>query len=48
MKEMKLIHRASENNFSSSKFHQNCDNKGPTLTIIKSNNGKIFGGFTTI
>ena len=27
-------------------FHQLCDNKGPTLTIIKTSDGKRIGGFT--
>ena len=27
-------------------FHKYCDNKGPTLTIVKTTKNKIFGGFT--
>lgn len=42
-----LIHRASENNFTSASFHSKCDGKGPTLTIIKSENGNIFGGYSS-
>ena len=43
----KLLFRASEHNFKASKFHQYCDNKYPTITIVKSKNyGNIFGGFT--
>ncbi|CAG8598494.1 26501_t:CDS:2 [Gigaspora margarita] len=29
------IYRASEENFNINKFHENCDNKGPTIVIIK-------------
>eukprot|EP01084_Bolivina_argentea_P306196 529067_1 len=29
------------------KFHKKCDDKGATLTIIKNNNGYIFGGYTS-
>ncbi len=29
-------------------FHNYCDNRGPTLTIIKTTNNKIFGGFTPL
>ncbi len=43
----KLIYRASEHEYSAESFHQYCDNKGPTLIIIKSSEGWIFGGYTT-
>ena len=33
--------------FRSAKFHQLCDNKGPTLTLIQTTTGSIFGGFTS-
>lgn len=33
---------------SSESFHNACDDKGPTLTIIKDRKGNKFGGFTTI
>ena len=29
-------------------FHNKCDNVGPTLTLIKKNKNKIFGGFTPL
>ena len=29
-------------------FHNYCNNKGPTLTIIKTTKNKIFGGFTPL
>ena len=44
----KLIYRTSEHGYTSSSFHEYCDNvKGPTLIVIKSSGGWIFGGYTT-
>ena len=40
-----LAYRASRNGWNSSNFHSLCDNKGPTVTVVKSGN-YIFGGFT--
>ena len=31
----------------SNSFHEYCDDKGPTLIVIKSDSGWIFGGYTT-
>ena len=38
----------SINGSSSKDFHNYCDNKGPTLTLIKTTKDKIFGGFTPL
>ena len=38
----------SENGTFSRNFHEFYDNKGPTLSIIKSKNNNIFGGFTPL
>jgi hypothetical protein len=43
---LSLIYRASRDGFEGSSFHSKCDNKPNTLTIIKSTNGNVFGGFT--
>ena len=40
-----LLYRASRDGWSASNFHSFCDNKGPTVTVIKSGN-YIFGGYT--
>ena len=40
-----LLYRASRDGWASSDFHFYCDNKGPTVTVIKSGND-IFGGYT--
>ena len=46
-KKLILLFRASENNFSASKFHKMCDGKGPTLTIVRSTSKKLFGGYAS-
>ncbi|GAM17352.1 hypothetical protein SAMD00019534_005270, partial [Acytostelium subglobosum LB1] len=43
---MKLMYRATRDGFGASMFHQKCDNNGPTVSIIKSTDGSIFGGKT--
>ena len=43
----KLLYRASEHGYTAGSFHRCCDDKGPTLVIIKSSGGWIFGGYTT-
>ena len=41
----KLIYRASVHGFGSVSFHSKCDGIRNTLTIIKSNDFNVFGGF---
>lgn len=41
-----LVYRATEHGFSSAAFHSLCDDKRFSLTIIKSTNGNVFGGYT--
>ena len=44
----RLIYRASEHGYTAPSFHEWCDYvKGPTLIVIKSSGGWIFGGYTT-
>ncbi len=45
--EWKLIYRSSEHGYSGKSFHEYCDDKKPTLVVIKSSGGWIFGGYTT-
>ena len=45
--EWRLLFRATRDGFASETFHSKCDNKGPTVTVVKSG-GYIFGGFTEI
>ncbi|TNV80815.1 hypothetical protein FGO68_gene6173 [Halteria grandinella] len=41
-----LIYQATRDGFGSSDFHKACDNKGPTLTIIQTDDDHIIGGYT--
>ena len=43
--EWRLLFRASLDGFASQTFHSKCDNKGPTITVVKCGR-YIFGGFT--
>ncbi|XP_067047394.1 uncharacterized protein [Acropora muricata] len=43
-----LCWRASLHGWAASSFHSLCDNKGPTVTIVKDTNNNIFGGYTSI
>ena len=47
IRRFKFLFRASDHQYSAKKFHQLCDNKPGTITIIKSNWGNIFGGYTS-
>ena len=44
----RLMYRASRDGFDADSFHTLCDQRQNNLTIIKSTNGKIFGGFNEI
>jgi hypothetical protein len=46
IKQENLLYRASKDGFGANNFHEKCDHKPNTLTIIKSENGNVFGGFT--
>mmetsp|Transcript_23722 Transcript_23722/g.20609 ORF Transcript_23722/g.20609 Transcript_23722/m.20609 type:complete len:297 (+) Transcript_23722:394-1284(+) len=44
-----LLYRGSSHGFGSSNFHQECDDKGPTLTVVRTKGNKaVFGGYTKI
>ena len=43
---MELIYKASKHGFDGKLFHNKCDEKGPTITIIRSQHNHVFGGFT--
>jgi len=44
----KLQYRATRDGFSGQNFHSKCDGIANTLTVIKSEHGNIFGGFTEL
>ena len=41
-----LLFKKTRDGESTKRFHDFCDNKGKTVTIIETNEGKKFGGFT--
>jgi len=43
---LNLIYRASQDGFEAVNFHKKCDNKPNTLTVIKTTNDYVFGGYT--
>ena len=43
-----LLYQATRDGFSEDKFHSKCDYKGPTVFILVGQNGRRFGGFTTV
>jgi len=44
-KKFTLLFCATRDGFGVNNFHQKCDNKGPTVTVIQSTTGHIFGGY---
>ena len=46
IKEYKLIFKASKDGFRVKDFHNYCDGKDNTLTLVKTKTGRRFGGFT--
>lgn len=45
--ELKLLYRATRDNFTAAAFHSKCDGYLNTLSIDKASSGNVFGGFTT-
>lgn len=43
--EFHLLYRASRDGHTTVDLHRLCDNKGPTVTILTSKEGYIFGGY---
>lgn len=43
-----IFHASAENKWSAEAFHAICDGKGATLTILRTSDGRIFGGFTSV
>ncbi|KAF9089005.1 hypothetical protein BGX23_006982 [Mortierella sp. AD031] len=42
-----LQYRATRDGFDACNFHMACDQRGPTLTVIRADNGAIFGGYNS-
>ena len=47
-KKVELIYRGTRDGSQSEKFHELCDNKGPTIVLYKNEKGNIFGGYASI
>lgn len=47
---MQLLYRGTEDKFTAEAFHARCDNSSPptTLTFVKSEFDRVFGGFASI
>ena len=45
---MELVFRGTRNGMHSKNFHEQCDNKGPTITLFRNDKGNIFGGYSPI
>jgi hypothetical protein len=43
-----MLYQGSRNGFKSSEFHRRCDGRRHIITIIKSTDGDIFGGYTPL
>jgi hypothetical protein len=43
-----LLFRGSRDGWTAKIIHAKIDNQGPTITIIKTLKGKIFGGFASV
>ena len=41
-----LLYRATRDGFEASSFHEKCDGKAKTITIIKTKGNYVFGGYT--
>eukprot|EP00483_Globobulimina_turgida_P009461 UN09480 len=46
--ELSLLYRGTDDGFIASSFHKKCDGKSNTITLIHSEHGNVFGGFTKI
>jgi hypothetical protein len=42
-----LLYRGSRDGFTNEAFHSRCDNKGPTLFVVKLENNRRIGGFAS-
>ena len=43
--DLEILYWASRDGWKGSYFHAKCENKGATITVIRSTGGFIFGGF---
>jgi hypothetical protein len=43
-----LLYSAADHGCDPTVFHNNCDNKGPTVTIVYNINGNVYGGYARV
>lgn len=43
--QFELLYKLSQNGLSARTFHQLCDDKGPTVTVLYNTIGNVFGGY---
>ena len=46
--DLDLLYRATRDGDSYYDFHSKCDDFAPNISLIKLDNGKIIGGYTTV
>ena len=46
--EMELLYQCTNDDVSPELFHESCNGKGATITIVRSTNGYIFGGYNPV
>jgi hypothetical protein len=44
-KSASLLYKMTDDGIGPRIFHKNCDNKGPTIMLVKANKHYVFGGF---
>ena len=47
-KSLQLLYRGSRDGWKYRDFHDRCDNKGATLTLFKTDDGRVCGGYTSV
>jgi len=47
-KRFRLLYRSSRDGASAASFHTACDGQGPTVVLIKSSGGYVFGGYAGV
>jgi hypothetical protein len=45
--QLNRIYKGTDNKFTKKSWEDGCLNKGPTLTVVQADNGRIFGGYTS-
>jgi hypothetical protein len=45
--QVKLLYRAVKTEWKFEDFHKNCGKQGPTVVVIKAENGRLCGGFAS-